>query len=106
MDINVSFRYKRLYFCVWYWISKPKFLTKEERAKLAIQRRAEEIQLEKEKAEKLKAQKEALDRSRGDPEAYRSQNRARGRDMREYDDRDSRCRLHLIFGLPVHICPR
>ncbi|KAG8808676.1 mRNA splicing protein prp28, partial [Serendipita sp. 401] len=41
--------------------SKPKFLTREERAAIAIERRKQEIQQEKEKAERVKAQRAALD---------------------------------------------
>ncbi|KIM31076.1 hypothetical protein M408DRAFT_65652 [Serendipita vermifera MAFF 305830] len=68
--------------------SKPKFLSKEERAKIAIERRKLEIQQEKEKAEKAKAHREALDRDgREEVEDFRSSNRARERDSRDQDGR-------------------
>lgn len=78
--------------------SKPKFLTKEERAALAIERRKKEIQEEKEKAERLKAQREALESSaalasddtRNEAEDFRANSRARERDRRDYDGRGSR----------------
>ncbi|KAF9005570.1 P-loop containing nucleoside triphosphate hydrolase protein [Cyathus striatus] len=41
--------------------AKPKFLTKEERAKLAIAKRSEEIRHQKEKEESTKAQRERLE---------------------------------------------
>ncbi|KAF9567554.1 hypothetical protein CPC08DRAFT_542917 [Agrocybe pediades] len=42
--------------------SKPKFLTKEERAKIAIAKRAEEIRLERERLESARKDREQLER--------------------------------------------
>lgn len=78
--------------------SQPKFLTKEERAKIAIEKRKLEIQQEKEKAEKAKAHREALNgETSREAEDFRSSNRARERDAREYDSRGPRC-MCLVFN--------
>lgn len=46
--------------------SKPKFLSKEERAKLAIAKRAEEIKTQREKEESTKKDRETLEREAED----------------------------------------
>ncbi|PAV23639.1 pre-mRNA-splicing ATP-dependent RNA helicase PRP28 [Pyrrhoderma noxium] len=70
--------------------SKPKFLTKEERAKIAIAKRAEEIRDQREKEESQKKEREQFER---EAEAIRAKERAGeersryGRGSR-YDDRE------------------
>ncbi|KIJ34659.1 hypothetical protein M422DRAFT_263221, partial [Sphaerobolus stellatus SS14] len=77
--------------------SKPRFLTKEERAKLAIERRAQEIKQQKEKDDATRAQREALEQQADEirakerehqPDRYRDDRRGSHR----YDDRNSRGR--------------
>lgn len=82
--------------------SKPKFLSKEERAKLAIERRAQEIREQKEKDETMRKEREAFerqaaelrarDRPRDSPSSsYRNDDRSGRRDDGRRDDRrDSR----------------
>ncbi|TDL27361.1 P-loop containing nucleoside triphosphate hydrolase protein [Rickenella mellea] len=70
--------------------SKPRFLSKEERAKLAIEKRAQEIKDQRDKDDKQRAERDALEREAG---ALRIKERERdhgnsryGRDTR-YDER-------------------
>ncbi|KAH9951916.1 DEAD-domain-containing protein [Amylocystis lapponica] len=73
--------------------SKPRFLTKEQRAKLAIDKRAQEIKEQREKEENAKKDREALER---DAEEIRQRERERDRATRygggggRYDDRHDR----------------
>jgi ATP-dependent RNA helicase DDX23/PRP28 len=67
--------------------SQPKFLTKEERAKVAIAKRAQELKDEKQKAEKERQDREALER---EAEEIRSRERDRGRESR-YGSGAGRC---------------
>ncbi|KAI0950533.1 hypothetical protein AcV7_008968 [Taiwanofungus camphoratus] len=75
--------------------SKPRFLTKEQRAKLAIQKRAQEIKEQREKDEQAKRDRERLER---DAEDIRQRERERERASRyggggsRYDDRQDRDR--------------
>lgn len=66
---------------------QPKFLTKEERAKLAIAKRAQEIREEKEKGDREKQDREALER---EAEEIRVRDKDRGRDSR-YGSGGGRC---------------
>ncbi|EAU88461.1 pre-mRNA-splicing ATP-dependent RNA helicase PRP28 [Coprinopsis cinerea okayama7 len=78
--------------------SKPKFLTKEERAKLAIERRAREIQEQKEREEAARRDREALEREAEELERahaskypkydVREPNRYGDRDRDRYGRRD------------------
>ncbi|EJD05824.1 P-loop containing nucleoside triphosphate hydrolase protein [Fomitiporia mediterranea MF3/22] len=70
--------------------SKPKFLSKEERAKLAIEKRAQEIRGQKEKEESQRREREALEREADalrDRERFRDEGNRYGRGSR-YDDRN------------------
>ena len=58
---------------------QPRFLSKEERAKLAIQRRAEEIKADKEKEERQRKEREAFEK---EAEALRA-NERNGREERD-----------------------
>ncbi|KAI0797886.1 pre-mRNA-splicing ATP-dependent RNA helicase PRP28 [Abortiporus biennis] len=74
--------------------AKPRFLTKEQRAQLAIQKRAQEIREEKEKALQAQQDREALER---EAEEIRQRERERDRSSRygnngRYDDRYDRDR--------------
>ncbi|KAG6854626.1 mRNA splicing protein prp28 [Blastosporella zonata] len=78
--------------------SKPKFLSKEERAKIAIAARAKEIQGQKEKEENSRKDREALER---EAEEFREKERGRytgGRQEERYAhperDRDNRGDRH------------
>ncbi|KAL5511652.1 PRP28 [Sanghuangporus vaninii] len=69
--------------------SKPRFLSKEERAKLAIEKRAQEIKEQKEREELQRLGRERLEK---EAEAFRSQERVREEESRygrggRYDDR-------------------
>ncbi|KAL5490293.1 PRP28 [Sanghuangporus weigelae] len=69
--------------------SKPRFLSKEERAKLAIEKRAQEIREQKEREELQRLGRERLEK---EAEAFRSQERVREEESRygrgsRYDDR-------------------
>ncbi|TEB31251.1 P-loop containing nucleoside triphosphate hydrolase protein [Coprinellus micaceus] len=81
--------------------SKPKFLTKEQRAQLAIERRSKEIKEEKEREELKRREREALEREAGELERQSSQQyhggghhggyggqQGGGRYNGRYDDRD------------------
>ncbi|KAI0807454.1 DEAD-domain-containing protein [Fomes fomentarius] len=59
--------------------AKPRFLTKEQRAQLAIQKRAQEIKEQKDKDERSKRDREALER---DAEEFRQKERERDRSSR------------------------
>ncbi|EJF65973.1 pre-mRNA-splicing ATP-dependent RNA helicase PRP28 [Dichomitus squalens LYAD-421 SS1] len=59
--------------------AKPKFLTKEQRAQLAIQKRAQEIKEQREKEERAKRDREALER---EAEEIRARERERERASR------------------------
>ncbi|KAL4077038.1 P-loop containing nucleoside triphosphate hydrolase protein [Scleroderma yunnanense] len=59
--------------------AKPKFLSKEERAKLAIARRAAELREQREREEKIKREKETLER---EAEDVRQRERERDRAVR------------------------
>ncbi|KAI0094010.1 pre-mRNA-splicing ATP-dependent RNA helicase PRP28 [Irpex rosettiformis] len=74
--------------------SKPRFLTKEQRAQLAIEKRAQEIKEQKEKDERARKEREVLER---EAEEIRSRERERERTSRyggggggRYDDRQDR----------------
>lgn len=64
---------------------QPKFLSKEERAKLAIEKRAQEIREQREKEERQRKEREALER-----EAEVLRERGRPEDFGRYDKR-GRC---------------
>ncbi|KAF9515879.1 hypothetical protein BS47DRAFT_1371903 [Hydnum rufescens UP504] len=72
--------------------SKPKFLSKEERAKLAIEKRVQEINEQREKEDRLRQDRERLENgeryggSSRDGGRYDDRNSGR-RDNRRYDDR-------------------
>jgi ATP-dependent RNA helicase DDX23/PRP28 len=66
-------------------------LSKEERAKLAIAKRAQEIKEEKEKAEREKQDRENLER---EAEEIRARERDRGRDSR-YGSGGGRCQCFV-----------
>ncbi|KAG8748691.1 mRNA splicing protein prp28 [Ceratobasidium sp. 414] len=77
--------------------SKPKFLTREERAKLAIDRRAAEIKGEREKENKAREERERLEREAqslkgGERGGGRDRDRDRGRDVEMRDGRHDRDR--------------
>ncbi|KAI0328564.1 DEAD-domain-containing protein [Cubamyces sp. BRFM 1775] len=63
--------------------AKPKFLTKEQRAQLAIQKRAQEIKEQKEKEERARRDREALER---EAEEIRQKERERERASRYGND--------------------
>ena len=67
-------------------LPQPKFLTKEERAKIAIAKRAEEIRDQREKEESQKKEREQFER---EAEAIRAKERA-GEERSRYG-RGSRC---------------
>ncbi|KAF5315965.1 hypothetical protein D9611_004618 [Ephemerocybe angulata] len=67
--------------------SKPKFLTKEQRAQIAIEKRSQEIRAEKEKEEAKRREREALEREAGELERQHNQGGRYGGGGR-YDDRD------------------
>ncbi|GJE90850.1 DEAD/DEAH box helicase [Phanerochaete sordida] len=76
--------------------AKPKFLTKEQRAKLALEKREQEIREQKEKEDRAKQERERLER---EAEEVRQRERERERAARygpggggRYDDRDDRGR--------------
>ncbi|KAJ1310397.1 hypothetical protein OPQ81_007135 [Rhizoctonia solani] len=69
--------------------SKPKFLTREERAKLAIERRAAEIRAEREKEQRAREERERLEREAQDLSAPKDREMRDGRFDRDKDrDRD------------------
>ena len=68
--------------------SKPKFLTREERAKLAIERRAAEIKAEREREVKAREERERLER---EAQELRTNDRGGGGGGR-YADKDREMR--------------
>lgn len=77
-------------------IPQPKFLSKEERAKIAIERRAKEIEDQKKKDEALKAARENLDKEAADI-AIRTKDRERDHSSRY--SRNSQCQFFAISPL-------
>ena len=67
---------------------KPRFLTKEQRAQLAIQKRAQEIHEQREKEEKARKDRDALER---EAEEIRSRERERERSSRYGGGGGGRC---------------
>ncbi|RXW14721.1 hypothetical protein EST38_g11137 [Candolleomyces aberdarensis] len=67
--------------------AKPKFLTKEQRAQLAIERRAQELREQKGKDEAKRRERDALEREANELEKQSSQSSRYGGGGR-YDDRD------------------
>lgn len=67
---------------------QPKFLTKEQRAQLAIEKRAQEIREQKEKEERAKREREALER---EAEEIRQRERERERAARYGSGGGGRC---------------
>ena len=59
-------------------LKQPKFLTKEQRAQLAIERRSKEIKEEKEREESKRREREALEREAGELERQNSQQQYHG----------------------------
>ena len=76
---------------------QPRFLTKEERAKLAIEKRAQEIKEEREKEERRRQGREALERG---AEVLRSRER---RDDGGRYGKGSRCEFILSASLLVMV---
>ncbi|KAF9532258.1 P-loop containing nucleoside triphosphate hydrolase protein [Crepidotus variabilis] len=77
--------------------SKPKFLSKEERAKIAIAKRAQEIRGEKERNEAAKRDREALEKeaediSKRDRNSYTDSRSGGGRYQDRHHERDHRDR--------------
>ncbi|KDQ18111.1 hypothetical protein BOTBODRAFT_29433 [Botryobasidium botryosum FD-172 SS1] len=71
--------------------SKPKFLTKEERAKIAIEKRAQEIKAQREREQKVAADREKLERQADDLRRKDEwDGRDDGRRNSRYDDRHNR----------------
>ena len=69
---------------------QPRFLTKEQRAQLAIEKRSQEIKEQKDKEDRAKKEREALER---EAEEVRAKERERERTAHEQRDQ-----AHLLSG--------